>query len=157
MNWFHNLPKELRFSGPGAYLPATPLGASLFALGSMQTEGFQTDFSWGYRLAARLEYANALFGGTVSPRAAWAHDVKGVGPNFNQGVRSYSFGVSWDYQRKWLVDLQYTGFDGGRVYCGTDVSSAAGAVPAGQPASWCSAANPLKDRDFASFSISYSF
>jgi hypothetical protein len=154
VNWFHNLPNDLRFSGPGAYLPTTPLGAQLFAGGSMQTDGFTTSHSWGYRLAGRLEYANALFGGTIAPRAAWAHDVKGVGPNFNQGTRSYSFGVTWDYQRRWLVDLQYTGYDGGRVYCGTDVAST---VPAGQPANWCSAANPLKDRDFASFSISYSF
>ena len=93
----------------------------------------------------------------MSPRLAFAHDVKGVGPNFNEGVKSASVGVSWDYQRKWLVDAQYTNFFGGRTYCGTDVSSPAGAVPAGQPASFCSSANPLKDRDFYSVSVSYSF
>ena len=88
-----------------------------------------------------------------SPRIAFAHDVNGVGPNFNQGVKSASVGVSWDYQRKWIVDLQYSDFFGGRTYCGTDVSG----VPAGQPASFCSNANPLKDRAFYSFSVSYSF
>jgi hypothetical protein len=81
--------------------------------------------------------------------------VKGVGPNFNEGVKSASIGVSWDYQRKWLVDAQYTAFFGGRVYCGTDTPPAS--IPTGQPASWCSAANPLKDRDFFSVSVSYSF
>jgi hypothetical protein len=153
MTMFHNLPNDLKFSGPAAYLAATPLGATLFGGGSIQPGGFTTDFSWGYRLVGRLEYANAIFGGNVAPRVAWAHDVRGVGPSFIQGVRSYSFGVSWDYQRKWLVDVQYTGYDGGRVFCGTDTVG----VPPGQPASWCSAANPLKDRDFYSLSISYSF
>jgi hypothetical protein len=51
------------------------------------------------------------------------------------------------------VDLQYTSYFGGRQYCGTDVSG----VPPTQPASFCSSANPLKDRDFYSFSVSYSF
>ena len=152
-NWFHSLPSDLKFSGPAAYLPATPLAATLFAGGSMQTEGFTTNFSWGYRLVGRLEYSNALFGGTLAPRLAFAHDVKGVGPNFNEGVKSASAGVSWDYQRKWIVDLQYTEFFGGRTYCGTDTNS----VPPGQPADFCSSANPLKDRDFYSLSISYSF
>jgi len=154
LTYLHNLPSDLRFSGPAAYLPATAFGAQLTSGGSIQTEGFTTSFSWGYRLAARLEYANALFGGTVSPRLAWAHDVKGVSPTFNEGVKSASLGVSWDYQRKWIVDAQYTGFMGGRTYCGTDLAST---VPPGQPASFCSSANPLKDRDFYSLSVSYSF
>ncbi|MBC8021514.1 MAG: DUF1302 domain-containing protein [Burkholderiales bacterium] len=152
-NYFHAFPTELKFNGPGAYLPATQFGATLAAGGSRQEEGFVTRFSWGYRLAARIEYANALMGGALAPRVAFAHDVKGVGPNFNEKVQSLSGGISWDYQRRWLVDLQYTGFFGGRVYCGTDVSG----VPPTQPASFCSAANPLKDRDFYSLSVSYSF
>ncbi len=152
-NWFHSLEPGLRFSGPGAFLPATQFGAALTSGGSAQTEGFLTSFSWGYRVAARLEYANALFGGTLAPRYAWAHDVKGVGPNFNQGVKSQSFGISWDYQRKWIVDASFTMFSGGRVFCGSDVSG----VPPTQPASFCSSANPLIDRDFYSVSVSYSF
>jgi Protein of unknown function (DUF1302) len=152
-NYFHGMPTDVKFNGPGAYLPATAFGAALTSGGSQQTDGFATKFSWGYRLASRLEYANALYGGSVSPRVAFSHDVNGVGPNFNQGVKSASVGVSWDYQRKWLVDLQYTDFFGGRTYCGTDVSG----VPPGQPASFCSSANPLKDRAFYSFSVSYSF
>ena len=89
----------------------------------------------------------------MSPRLAFSHDVKGVGPNFNQDVKSAPVGLSLDYQRKWVVDVQYTGFFGGRTYCGTDVSG----VPPTQPASFCSSANPLKDRAFYSFSVSYSF
>jgi hypothetical protein len=91
----------------------------------------------------------------VAPRLAWSHDPRGVGPTFNEGTKSYSLGVSWDYQRRWIVDLSYTSFFGGRKYCGTDI--VASQIPAGQPASWCTSANPLNDRDFYSFTISYSF
>ena len=156
-NYFHNLPTNLKFSGPAAYLPATAFGAAVSSAYSVQTEGFTTQFSWGYRLAARLEYASLLYGGNVSPRLAFAHDVKGVGPNFNQDVKSLSFGLSWEYQRKWFVDAQYSNFFGGRTYCGTDVPTGTNVITAGQPASFCSSANPLKDRDFYSVSVSYSF
>src|SRR5476649_2629657 len=84
-NYFHGMPTDVKFNGPGAYLPATAFGAALTSGGSMQTEGFATKFSWGFRLASRLEYANALLGGSVSPRVAFAQDVSGVGPNFNEG------------------------------------------------------------------------
>jgi hypothetical protein len=72
-------------------------------------------------------------------------------------VKSFSVGANWDYQRQWLVDVQYTGYGGGRTYCGTDTFTAAQPQPPGQPASYCSSANPLKDRDFYSISVSYSF
>jgi hypothetical protein len=153
--WFHSMPTNQKFAGPGVALPSTQLGALVAAAGGLQTDGWLTDFSWGYRLAARMEYSNALFGGNVSPRLAWSHDVRGVSPTFNQDAKSWSLGVSWDYQRKWVVDAQYTSFLGGRTYCGTD--TVATSVPPTQSASWCTSANPLKDRDFYSFTISYSF
>jgi hypothetical protein len=156
-NWFHSLPKGLVFNGSGAYLPATAFGSALSSAFSVQSEGFVTDFSWGYRLAGRLEYSNLLLGGNVAPRLAYTHDVKGVGPNFNEGVKSASIGVSWDYQRKWLVDMQYTSYFGGRTFCGTDVPTPGAVITPGQPASWCSSANPIKDRDFYSLVVSYSF
>jgi hypothetical protein len=157
MNYFHNLPSDLKFTGPAAYLPATAFGAAVSSAFSVQQDGFATQFSWGYRLAARLEYASALYGGNLAPRLAWAHDVKGVGPNFNQGVKALSAGLSWEYQRKWLVDAQYTNFMGGRTFCGTDVPTPGAVITPGQSASFCSSANPLKDRDFYSVSVSYSF
>jgi hypothetical protein len=156
-NWFHNLPTDVKFAGPATYLPATAFGAAVASAYSVQPGGYLTEFSWGYRLAARMEYANMLYGGNLSPRLAWGHDVRGYGPNFNQSVKSISAGLAWEYQRKWVVDLQYTAFTGGKTYCGTDVPPAGSVVTPGQPASWCSSANPLKDRDFYSFSVSYSF
>jgi hypothetical protein len=157
MNYFHNMPTDLVFAGPATYLPATAYGAVISGAYSQQPGGFTTQSSWGYRLAGRLEYANLLFGGNVSPRLAFSHDVHGVGPNFNQGVKSYNLGASWEYQRKWVVDASYTGFWGGRTFCGTDQPPPGSSVTPGQSASWCSSANPLKDRDFYSVSVSYSF
>jgi len=55
------------------------------------------------------------------------------------------------------VDAQYTNYFGGKKFCGTDVPPPGSAITPGQPASWCSSANPLKDRDFYSLSVSYSF
>ncbi|HET9651712.1 MAG TPA: DUF1302 domain-containing protein [Usitatibacter sp.] len=156
-NWFHGLPSDVKFNGPAVFLPATQFGAQLSSAFSVQTTGFLTDFSWGYRLLGRLEYSNLLMGGNVAPRLAFSHDVRGVGPNFNEGVKSASLGVSWDYQRRWVVDAQYTSYFGGRTYCGTDVPTPGSTVTPGQPASWCSSANPLKDRDFYSVTVSYSF
>jgi hypothetical protein len=156
-NYFHNLPTDVKFSGPSTYLPATAFGSIVSSAFSTQTDGFTTQFSWGYRLASRLEYSNLFMGGNVSPRVAFSHDVKGVGPNFNQDVKSASFGVSWEYQRKWLVDMQYTSFFGGRTFCGTDTPPPGSSVTPGQPATFCSSANPLTDRDFYSLSVSYSF
>ena len=157
-NWFHNLPSGVKFNGPAVFLPATQFGAVLSSAFSVQNpDAFLTEFSWGYRLAARLEFANAFLGGNLAPRFAWAHDVKGVGPNFNQGVKSQSLGLSWDYQRRWIVDVQATAYSGGRTFCGTDTPPPGGVVTPGQPATWCSSANPLRDRDFYSFSVSYSF
>jgi hypothetical protein len=157
-NWYHNLPKDVKFNAPAVYLPATQFGAVVSSAFSVQDpDSFLTSYAWGYRLAARLEYANALFGGNLAPRYAWSHDVKGVSQVFNQGVKSQSFGISWDYQRKWIVDAQYTMYSGGRTYCGTDTPPAGSVVTPGQPADWCSSANPLRDRDFYSVSVSYSF
>lgn len=148
-----------RTAAPSVSITETskPFGSIVASAFSTQPGGYATNFSWGYRLLGRLEYANLLFGGNVAPRLAWSHDVSGSGPTFNEGVKSASIGASWEYQRRWVVDAQYTSYFGGRTYCGTDQPPAGSAVTPGQSASWCSSANPLKDRDFYSISVSYSF
>jgi Protein of unknown function (DUF1302) len=162
---YHGLNQNLKYNGPAVYLPATLLGAQASQSGataaSVQQTGFITESSYGYRLVARAEYTNALFGGNLAPRIAFNHDVKGVSQTFNEGVKSLSLGANWDYQRKLAVDLSYNNFFGGRTYCGTDVvaptqTSLAPQV-AVQGANFCSSANPVKDRDFVSLVVSYSF
>jgi len=89
----------------------------------------------------------------VTPRVAFAHDVDGVSPTFNEGTKAATFGVGFVYQQKWQADLSYTTFWGGRTYAGSDT----GTIPSTQARTYATSANPLKDRDFVSLSISYSF
>ena len=102
------------------------------------TDGFPSAFSWGYRLAARADYNNA-FGTpvTLSPRVAFNHDVNGISPgpggNFLEGRMSGTVGVEANYLNKLVFDLSYTSFWGGGHF------------------------NQISDRDFASFSVKYSF
>jgi hypothetical protein len=102
------------------------------------TGGFPTQFSWGYRLAARADY-NGVFGSSInlSPRIAFNHDVNGITPgpggNFLEGRKSGTIGVEANYQNKLAFDLSYTRFWGGEPF------------------------NQIADRDFASFTVKYSF
>ena len=121
---------------PAPYLPTCPPGAVRNPL--TLTDGFPTKFSWGYRLAARADY-NSAFGTplTLSPRIAFSHDVNGTTPgpggNFLDGRMSYTVGVEANYLQKLVFDLSYTGFSGGGQF------------------------NQIADRDFASFTVKYSF
>ncbi len=148
-----DLPANLRFNGPGVYLPSLQSSANLISFGAIQTDGFATKQSWGYRLQARMDFANAIGAVTVSPRIAFSHDVDGTGPNFNEGVKAATLGIGFNFKQNWQADLAYTAFFGGRTYSGTDP------IPntAGQPRTYASSANPLKDRDFIAASLTYSF
>lgn len=157
---YHAFPSNLKFNGPAVYLPATTNGANASGAYSVQETGFATENSWGYRIVGRLDFTGGPFGTNWSPRLAWAHDVKGVSQTFNEGIKSVSMGVNFEYQKKATVDFSYTTYGGGRTYCGTDVlPPAPGATPITptQSASWCSGANPIKDRDFYSVVFTYSF
>jgi hypothetical protein len=142
------------FNGPAVFLPAQGSSTST-SFGSTQPgmQGYATRNSWGYRLVARLDYQNVLGSLGVSPRLAFAHDVHGVSPTFNQGTRALSAGLGFNYQQNLQADISYTAFMGGRVFSGVDPAT----VPAGQPQAFASHANPQIDRDFFAITISYSF
>ena len=85
-------------------------------------------------------------------------------------LKSISVGTNFDWQRRISLDLSYTSYFGGRTFCGTDAVTNPGqtalaaqinGVPAlnisGQGASYCSSANPIRDRDFYSVVVSFSF
>ena len=103
-----------------------------------QVGGFPTAFSWGYRLAARADYSSA-FGTplTLSPRLAFNHDVNGTTPgpggNFLEDRKSLTLGVEANYLNQVIFDLSYTQFMGAEQF------------------------NQIHDRDFASFTVKYSF
>ena len=91
--------------------------------------------SWGYRMAARLDYNNAIGAVNLFPYVQWRHDVNGNSPApsgpFSEGLTALTLGVRADYLSSWQANVGYTRYGGRR--------------------------NTLRDRDFVSASINYSF
>ena len=139
-NYVSDLPDKdyLRFNGPGT---DTGGGADYltgdFRNPITEPTGFADDFSWGYRLAIRADYNNAIGPVTISPRFAWAHDVSGTTPgpggSFIDGRKQFTLGVGFNYLNKWIFDLAYTDYSGGGRY------------------------NQMYDKDFFAASVRYSF
>lgn len=99
-----------------------------------ESDGFVTDFSWGYRVRASLEYPNAIAGINLTPNMAWSHDVDGTSPapNFIEDRMALSMGVQANYLNVYQADLSYT------TFFGSDY-------------------NEQQDRDFVSLSFSVAF
>ncbi len=91
--------------------------------------------SYGYRMAVRFDYNNALASANVFPYAQFRHDVSGNSPGpgrpFVKGLTGLTFGLRADYLSRWQGDLSYTMFGGSR--------------------------NKLRDRDFITATVKYSF
>ena len=137
----HNMPSKttLRLDAPGTYTTgnASHIGV-LTGHVLEEADNFADSTSWGYRIAGRLEYNNALFNAVnLQPRFAWQHDVSGITPgpggNFVSGRKILTLGLRGVYQNQWEVDLGYT------AYLGDNRQ------------------HLLHDRDFTAFSIKYSF
>ena len=104
--------------------------------GVLATEDADADAtSWGYRMAARLDYSNAVGSINLFPYAQFLHDVHGNSPApsgpFVQGRTALTLGLRADYLSRWQADIGYTRYAGD--------------------------GNELSDRDFISASIKYSF
>ena len=134
----HDMPgkNNLRLDAPGTSLPGNPFIAGAAGVPT-ESNDFADATSWGYRLVGRLDYSNVLGALNVSPRIAWRHDVSGITPgpggNFIEGNKAITLGVAAGYQNEWLADLSYTNFFG------------------------AGSQNLINDRDYVSFSLSYSF
>ena len=94
-----------------------------------------TKNSYGYRLASKLDYTNAIGPATLSPYLQFQHDVNGYSPSpagpFEEGRTALTLGIGVNYLERWRGDLSFTNFNGDT--------------------------NALSDRDFVSLSMSYSF
>ncbi len=128
----------LRFNGDGTDTGGGPdFLTGDFRNPQTEPDGFADDTSWGYRLLFRPTYNNLIGSWTVSPRLGWSHDVDGTTPgpggSFIDGRKQLTVGVAFDYLNEWNIDIAYTDYFGGGRY------------------------NELRDRDFISASISYSF
>ena len=108
----------------------SPAGGTL-ATGKADADGT----SWGYRVAARLDYNNAIGGANLYPYTQLLHDVSGNSPApsgpFVEGRTALTLGVRADYLSRWQADVGYTRYAG--------------------------RGNELSDRDFVSASVKYSF
>ena len=111
----------------------SPAGGALSARNESAADADAT--SWGYRLAARLDYNNAVGGANLYPYAQFLHDVGGNSPApsgpFVEGRTAVTLGLRADYLSRWQADLSYTRMAG--------------------------EGNDLADRDFVSLSVKYSF
>ncbi len=176
-----NLPEGVLFNGPGAGLPSCSMAPQVLAAvsnGSCQQTvggGYATESSWGYRLVGRLDYENVIGPVGMSPRLVFAHDVNGVGPNFNKDTKAVTVGIAFNYLQSWQADIGYTAFFDGRTYSGTDPVPPGTVLDPGDPdatpprsptiapggapqsADFSTSANPNKDRDFLAVSVSYAF
>jgi len=133
----------LRFDGPGTALSGDPLAPAILAgVGHAQdhfesADAFADDFSWGYRLAARIDYMDVIGGVNLSPALVFAHDVDGNTPlplgNFLHDRKSVTVGVTASYQNSWQGSIKYTEFFGNENY------------------------NLMHDRDFLQAMVQYSF
>jgi hypothetical protein len=138
----NDMPDEdtLRLNGPGTARSggiASAPGLNLVLQDGVETNPFPTEFAWGYRAVAKLDYSNVFAGINMSPRIVFSHDVSGITPDplfmFIEDRKSVALGLSFDYQSQWSADLNYNSYFGG---VGTT--------------------NKLEDHDYVSFSIKYS-
>lgn len=152
-SWIPNLPdkKDLQFEGQGTLTHASagineisPIpgenrsGADALRINPIRTtNGFVTEFSYGYRLAALFNYKNTPWpGAELIPLIAFFHDVGGVSPglatNFIEDRKIIFLDLELQYAH-WTGNLTYNIFAGG----GNN--------------------NVLRDRDNLSLSIGYEF
>jgi len=127
----------LRFNGPGTSVSGNA-ALSYLHYGEVEPQNrFADPFSWGYRVAAKLEYPNLLGSWTVSPKLTWQQDVKGTTPgpggNFVEGREALGLGVGASLQNRWQIDLTYTKYAGAGRF------------------------NDLIDRDWVAAALKYSF
>ena len=131
----HNMPTTPIESPAGGVLPSLPPDPNN-PLAFMRPEVADADAtSWGYRIAARLDYNNAIGSINLYPYTQFLHDVSGNSPApsgpFIEGRTGLTLGLRADYLSSWQADLSYTRYDGDGY--------------------------ALSDRDFISASLKYSF
>lgn len=139
--YVHDFPdeSELRFEGPNTTLGGNPNFIGVGGMPAVQTDGFATEFSWGYRAAIRFDMLNAVGPVNLFPTIGWQHDVHGTTPapiaNFVEDRAAVSLGLNATYLDAWSGGIQYTNF----FAIGEDEF------------------NTIRDRDFVSMNVRYAF
>jgi hypothetical protein len=136
----HDMPDQsvLRLEAPGT----TTSGNEIHTTNKVQpatepSSAFATENAWGYVVAGKFEYNNAIGAVSMIPRFSFSQDVSGISPgpggNFIEGRKGLTVGLGLQYRFNWELDLSYTSFFGASRY------------------------NLLNDRDFVAANIKYSF
>ncbi len=75
-------------------------------------DGYTSDFAWGYKIRAALNYTNLISNTTVIPSLFWGHDVKGFSPDGQvlEGRKTIGLGLRMDISKKYFVDVIYTNY-----------------------------------------------
>jgi hypothetical protein len=127
---------ELRYEGPATFTSGNSILTMTGVQPETQNDGFADEFSWGYRLLTRADYNNAIGPINLHPQIAFAHDVHGTTPapisNFVEDRKTITLTLGATYLNSLRAELSYTNFFDGEF-------------------------NMLKDRDFLSLTVSYSF
>lgn len=118
--------------------PETPVEECTLRLNpTQQTRGFATAFSWGIRSIIRAEYNNGFFGLNYRPQIIAGWDLGGIAPfpsqNFVEGRKEVQLSTDLLFTQSLSLRLGYQWFWGG-----------------GQ-------LNTRRDRDNASFNLTYNF
>ena len=144
---YANIPKSkgtLRYDGPGTYVGGdltlmNASGSNLSGIppGSDPSDAFADRFSCGYQIVGRLDYNNAFAGINVSPLLVFAQDLGGNTPlplgNFRHGRKTITLGADFNFQNAWAFEARYVNFSGAGRF------------------------NLLRDRDYVSATLKYSF
>jgi hypothetical protein len=136
----HDFPEkeELRLEGPGTYVSGNPVHQQYGVQPHTEpATSFPDELAWGYVLAGRWDYNNAIGAINLSPRFSWAHDVAGLSPgpggNFIEGRNALTLGLAATYRINWEFDVSYTQYNGANRY------------------------NLINDRDFIAANVKFSF
>lgn len=94
------------------------------------SDGYASDFSWGYRLRGQLIYPNVVPGLTLTPYVMFGHDVSGwsYDANFVEDRLLGSVGLKAEYQDRYFAEVLWAG-SGNTDYADTDfdfITAAAG-------------------------------
>jgi hypothetical protein len=136
----HDMPSKdvLRLEGPATFTSGNPVHQQFGVQpGTEPLDAFPTQNAFGYILAGRFEFNNAIGPVNMVPRFSFAQDVSGISPgpagNFLEGRKALTLGLGFQYRIKWEFDVSYTSFFGAGRY------------------------NLLNDRDFVAATIKYTF
>ncbi len=98
---------------------------------------YASQYSWGYKVAARFTYNNVFNVLTMEPTILFQHDMRGNTPtpivNFVEGRQQINLLLGINYLQAWNFDLGYAMYSGGGDQ------------------------NLVSDRDYLDFSVKYSF